>query len=119
QFDRELADANNVLGDALTDVRKAAADVLAAVVERETEAFRKDLTEIRRRYFRLSAMTMLWPDSDGPLKLSQATANLLADPPDFSESPSDQMAATNSRQQLFKSLLTELTNGNSDADIEL
>src|SRR5204862_3759732 len=95
QFDRELADANGKLGSALDVVRRAAADVLAAIVEREAEQWRRDVREIRRRYFRLNAATILWPDDTGPLRLAHVTSELLVNPPDFSESPSDQMSATN------------------------
>ena len=71
RFDRELADAQAALSDALSAVRKAAANVVAAQLERETENLRA--AEARAGVLRaeLSAVSGLWLSAEiGPLVVS-------------------------------------------------
>jgi hypothetical protein len=88
KFDRLLAEATAALGDALTGVRKAAAAVMAALLERETENLRA--AEQRAAVLRaeLTATAAWFPTADlGLLKVTPATAGCLQSPVAWQDQP--------------------------------
>lgn len=88
RFDRELAESTAALSDSLSAVRKSAALVVAAMLEKET--LNLAAAEARAALLRaeLTAISGLWLSAEiGPLKVSPATANCLAAPIAWSDQP--------------------------------
>lgn len=88
RFDRELAEATAARSDSLTSVRKCATDVVAVLLERETENLRA--AEQRAALFRaeLTAVSGWWPSAEiGVLRISPATAACIEAPLVWSDQP--------------------------------
>jgi hypothetical protein len=119
-FASELALANTNLADALGNVRKLAAAVLGALVEREAESLR--VLEVQAAKFRkeLQAAAAFWPDASiGALKLSPAAGQLLEAEPNYGETSAIRFASQEGRIAPWRSLYDQLVSGNADADFKL
>jgi hypothetical protein len=117
KFQSELALANSNLADALGNVRRAAADVIASLIEREAESLRALETEAARQRAELVSVSRWWPDATlGSFKLSHAAATLLANAPN-----SDAVAVpvSGTRIEAWKSLFDQLVNEDAEADFKL
>jgi hypothetical protein len=114
-FNRELADANAGLADALGYLRKCAAGVIGGLVEREVENLRALEVQagIARRELISVSETWFADQATGPIKLSNFAGQYLADPPPhYSEQRRGNVSA-------WKELFDRLVAGNADADFEL
>jgi hypothetical protein len=117
-FDRELATANSMLADTLSGVRKAAADVIAALVEREAESLRALETEAARQRAELVAVAAWWPSADlGPPKLSSAAGQLLEAVPRYGEMAV--VRASSRALDTWKDIFSQLVSGDAGADFRL
>jgi hypothetical protein len=117
QLDAELSVATSTLTDALSSTRRAAADVVAALIERECESLRRLEEAAARQRAELVAVSRWWPDATlGSFRLSHAASTLLANPPN-----SDAVAVpvSGTRIEAWKNLFTHLVNGDAAADFKL
>jgi hypothetical protein len=88
RFDGELAAAMASLGDALSAVRKAAAVVTAALVERETENLRAIEERAALLRAELTAVASWWPSAEiGSLRLDRATTGCIGAPLAWADQP--------------------------------
>lgn len=119
RFNQELATSNSRLGEALDAVRRAAADVMAALLERECESLRALEAEAARHRAELVAVASWWPDATKALQLGAAAAALLAAPIDYSETPLVRMTSNETRIGPWKAVYDRLVQGDAEADFKL
>jgi hypothetical protein len=104
KFARELSVANAALAERLTEVRRAAEGVVAAILEKEAEHLRRIEAEAARCRAELVAARAV------AAKLAPAAAQLLDKQPDYTAPPASTLAAP------WKALLERLID---DAEAEL
>jgi hypothetical protein len=81
-FNRELATANSKHAEASSNVRRAAAELLAAIVDQDAEELRELETNATRLRASLWAASMIAPSPDiGPIRIAPTTIALLESPP--------------------------------------
>jgi hypothetical protein len=118
KFQSELALANSNLADALGNVRRAAADVIASLIEREAESLRALETQAARQRAELVNVSRWWPSADlGPFRLAPAAATLLEAVPNYGELPVVRMSS--GALDTWKEVFSQLVSGDADADFKL
>jgi len=114
----ELSSATATLSDALNAVRKAAIQVVAAMLDRDVEQLRTLEDYALRFRADLLAVSTWWPSvEDKAIPIARSSAVLLERVPDFDRAK----LLTNTTQATapFKAVLEELIQGNADADFRL
>lgn len=112
KFDAELREAQTMFGERLDEVRRAAASVVAAILNREAEQLRQLEQQAAKFRGELLAASQWWPDASlGPLKLGPAAATVLSNP-----APQPRASAGIGD---WKGLFDRLVRGETDADFEL
>lgn len=120
KFQSELADRMGQMNEALAAVRKAAADVVGLLVQRETEALRAQETQAAVARAELLAVANHWFAGAelGPLKLPPATATYLEAMPGWQDQVAVRLGGPEGRLRPWKSVYSRLLD-DPEADHEL
>lgn len=118
RFDGELAAAMASLGDALSAVRKAAATVVAAIVEREAENLRAMEERAALLRAELTSVAGWWPSAEiGLLKVGRATAVCIEAPLAWQDQPA--VRTGGGWIKPWQGVFDRLVQGDVEADHEL
>ncbi len=88
RFAKELGDATTALSNSLSAIRRAAAAVIAGLLERETENLRAAEQRAALLRAELNSVAGWWPSAEiGVLKISPASAPCIAEPVAWRDQP--------------------------------
>jgi hypothetical protein len=115
KFQQEDQAAQGRLNDALAAITTAALEVVTLLLERDCEKLREAEEIILQYRADLLRITQWWPAgvSHGPIKVSEASARLLTNPPDY-----DRVRLMSSDRVIepWKDVLDKLVEGDVDAE---
>lgn len=114
----ELATAKAALAEAQIRLRKAAADVLAAILEREAENLHAlEIEAARRRAELFAAVRRGDRTGAGPRKIPPVAGTVLEYPIQYLDAPEIRFGAAE-RSSPWRTIYTALIIGNPDADLD-
>jgi hypothetical protein len=120
KFQSELAAQMAAMNEALASIRKAAADIISLLVQRETEALRGLEIQAAIARAELISVSHWWPDAAlGAIPLPRVTAAYLEQQPAWQDVTQVRLGGPEARQQPWKSLFAKLVNGDVQADFNL
>jgi hypothetical protein len=120
KFQGELADRMQQMGEALSATRKASADIISLLVQRETEALRALEIQAATARAELLAVCSWWPDATlGAIPLPRVTSGYLEQQPAWQDVTQVRLGGAEGRIRPWKSLFAKLVNGDTDADFTL
>ncbi len=118
RFDRETTEATTALSNSLSAVRRAAANVVAALLERETENLRAAEQRAALLRAELTSVAGWWPSAEiGVLKIDRASAACIEAPVAWRDQPAVRQSSGLIKE--WQGLFDRLVQGDVAADFDL